>query len=378
MNEQTKSLIESKMSNARTLEPIKISDTVHSWLNMLNRVVDVSNIVDYPDPDPETARYQNLFGFMTSEDKLYLDGVKTGIFPRQKFSGIDIGAAEISAVNSVRKAVHMTSDEAAAGSSGGVDVNRDSADVQCIDAMSDLQISITAYPDSAYYAEKLVSVKAEEDVQIEYSGNGFSFVNNAIYPNVVYSAIGTPRKTLLLKGNFIVYRMVFIHSRVLVEIVENTQIIDNYKARSASGAIYGTDSEEVWRASARSLDILSTEISGSATGSKTLWIGTDGTVGTEPSGAGICSIAAETADVQNGGWSGMHISCSRLSEGETVFSGEADVQSGSGTVEFWNEDFTELVRLDYWFNPNMKEFRATALSVVATAGTPYTGRVYDE
>ena len=55
MNEQTKSLIEERISNSRTLESIKISDTVHSWLTTLNRVVDICNIVDYPDDNPETA-----------------------------------------------------------------------------------------------------------------------------------------------------------------------------------------------------------------------------------------------------------------------------------------------------------------------------------
>ena len=74
----------------------------------------------------------------------------------------------------------------------------------------------------------------------------------------------------------------------------------------------------------------------------------------------------------------MHVTCSRIRDGETAFTREADLQNGSGTVEFWNDDFSELIRLEYWFNPNMKMFRASTLSVVSTDGTLYEGRVYDE
>ena len=90
-------------------------------------------------------------------------------------------------------------------------------------------------------------------MHVSYAGNDFSFVNNSIYPNVEWSEIGSPKSTLLLAGTFIVYRATFIHARVLLEIVENTQIIDNYKAASAKFADTSLNGQLVFDANASAL-----------------------------------------------------------------------------------------------------------------------------
>ena len=375
MNEQTKSLIEERISNSRTLESIKISDTVHSWLTTLNRVVDICNIVDYPDDNPETASYENVLGFMTSIDKLYLDGVKTGISPLPAMDGIDADIRELNTFTAMKKSTLRTVDSSLAENSGRVKVNRDSIDVQCIDAYSDVIIEVVAWPHSEYYCEKLVSIKAEEDIQIEYAGNNFTFVNNSIYPNVEYSAIGTPRRTILLKGNSIVYRMTFIHSRVLMEVVENTQLLDNYKAPSASRIDPETNGLETFRASETACGSLS----GYATHRNGVWqqrlyVTADNGV-SEMAGADAV-VAFETlvtAD-PNGTWNRVRLRCEPFIDGTASAAEYVDLESGTHLVELDTIARDAIVRVEYYLNHLEMKLDVISLTVIARDA----GRTYDE
>ena len=370
MNEQTQILLRERMVGARMLEPINISNTVHSWLAMLNRVIDICSVVDYPKP-PEEAKYANLFGFMTSEDKHYLDGVKTGIFPREGFSGIDISAAGIETVNAVSKAVHRTVDSSIPDNSATVKVNQEAPDVQCIDAYTPVFLTAVAWPDPEYYAVKTVSIKAEEDIQIEYAGSGFSFVNNAIYPNIEYSEIGTRRRTILLKGNFIVYRLTFLHSRVLIEVVENTQLLDNYlspSAKAANPSLNGTVEFTAQRSAlAAASELL---VSGSPA-----WFNSDGTVSDEMDGTrAALGIEAVLDDTAGTAWGSVTVGCTAVSGGESVRCPDAEIEDGRRIAQFWSEDGKTCIKIEYSLNSAARRLSLIGASVIKTK----SGRTYDE
>lgn len=374
MNEQTKHLIEERMSSSRLLESIKISDTVHSWLNMLNRVIDVCNVVDYPNDDPATTKYANVFGFMESTDKLYLDGVKAGIFPTEDLQAIDVDARNLHSRHFSRFAVHSTLDSTSSSTTATVVVNKNAVDIQCIDARSNILLELTASPDPAYYSEKLVSICAKKDVHIEYSGNNFRFVNNSIYPNVEYSSIGTPKKTLLLTGSFILYRIIFIHSLILLEVVDNNQLVDNYKAASAKAADPSFNGELEFDASAEMLGRLTTKINEGEYSS--FYMNSDGVVGTTYSAARCKAefslIATENDKAQ---WSAISIVCRpQGSNGSLLNSSAVELQNGRHIAQCWSSDRTKVVKIDYALNMDAKSISILGFSVVVMN----SGRTYDE
>ena len=370
MNEQTQNLLRERMAGAKTLEPINISNTVHSWLNMLNRVIDICSVVDYPLP-PDKAKYANLFGFMTSEDKYYLDGLKTGITPLPNFKGIDISAAGIESVRSFSKAVHRTVDSSIPDNSATVKVERASADVTCVDAFSNVFIEAIAYPDPTYYAVKTVSVKAEEDIQIEYAGSGFTFVNNSVYPNIGYSEIGTQRRTLLLKGNFIVYRLTFIHSRVMIEVAENTQLLDNYLAPSANAADPSLNGTVEFYAK-RSALAAASELA--AQGSPA-WFNADGTVSDEMDGErAALGIETEIDDTAGASWGSVTMGCTAVIGGQSIRCPDAEIEDGRRIAQFWAEDGSACVKIEYSLNSAARRLSFIGATVVKTS----SGRTYDE
>ena len=373
MNEQTKSLIEERMSSSRLLESIKISDTVHSWLNMLNRVVDICNIVDYPNDDPTTATYANVLGFMQATDKLYLDGVKAGVFPTADLEAIDIDVRKLHSKYFSRTALYSTLDPALSSTNATITVDTRAVDIQCIDAKSNVLMELIASPDPTYYSEKLVSIKALEDVHIEYSGNDFSFVNNSIYPNVEWSTIGTPKKTLLLAGSFIVYRLVFIHSRILLEVVENTQLIDNYKAASAKAADSSLNGNLEFDASAEMLGNF-TRMANEGT-YDSLYLNADGVV-SPVYDASRCAaeFSMNATEDDKAQWSAVEIACRPQGSNALLESSFVQLQNGRHVVQCWSSDRTKVVKIDYALNMSAKSISVLGFSVVAMN----SGRTYDE
>lgn len=375
MNEQTRALIEDKLTAARMLEPIKISDTVHSWLNMLNRIIDVCNVVDHPAVAPNDPTYSNVFGFMESTDKKYLDGVKWGVFPDYDAEEVDMNVREISADSVVKKAVFTTSDASISTSTGEVKVTKNSPDVQCIDARSDVLITLAASPDPSWFSEKLISIKALQEMHVSYAGNDFSFVNNSIYPNVEWSDIGSPKSTLLLPGTFIVYRATFIHSRILLEIVENTQIIDNYKAASAKAADSSLNGDLVYDASPATLSLLTQMINEEPDTERILYLNQDGVVGIEYDEnrcAAALKVKAEIAS--NAEWSSVVLSCQAMGASGLLEAASTQLQDGRHVVQIWSNDRTMVSKIDYALNKSANLISILGASTISMK----SGRVYDE
>lgn len=374
MNNSTKQLLREKIDDARMLEPIKISDTVHSWLNMLNRVVDLCNIVAYPEPDRAVATYANVFGFMEAADKLYLDEVKWGILPADDEQAVDIDARKVFSFNAIKKAAYSTVDASLANNNGTITVDKKAIDVQCIDARSDILLKLIANPDSSWCAEKLVSIKALEDVHIEYTGNNFSFVNNSIYPNVEWSSIGTPKKTLLLAGTMIVYRATFIHSRILLEVVENTQLLDNYKATSAKHADPSFNGAVVFDANSSTLASLS-EMANIGENGRILYVNRDGIVGdvmeTERCKA---TFKLSTTDSPDAKWESVVLECRPMGTNGLLVGSAAELQNGRHIVQLWTNDRTMVVKVDYALNMAAKSISILGFTVVEMNA----GRIYDE
>jgi len=385
MNENTNALVQSKMSDSKMIEQIKITDTVHSWLSMLNRVIDVCNVVEYPESDPNKVRYENLFGFMPSEDKLWLDGARPGITPVDG-GGIDVSARNVTADRYLTNSSFTTIDLPNNTAKGTVYVNLDSLDAQAIDANSSLIIVINAEASqhSKTFAQKLVSVYAMRDITIEYSGNGFGFVNNSVWPNIGYSAIGTPRKTTLLEGMLIVYRFTFIHSRVLVEVVENTQLIENYKTPSENAkdaSIYG---EELFKASSDALMSASDYISGYEGGSISVFINSDGTYSTRRNSKTKCILNFSIEGNSNGQWNSVGVSGIAVLSSEDVevgmdYSGVGEneptwIMDGRRTVILWSTDRMVGIKAEIALLKQARRLTLFSLSVVEMPN----GRTYDE
>lgn len=375
MNEQTRALIEDKLTSARMLEPIKISDTVHSWLNMLNRIIDVCNIVEHPAVAPNDPTYSNVFGFMESTDKKYLDGVKWGVFPDYDTQEVDMDVREIDARNVVMKAVHTTSDASIPTSTGEVKVTKDSPDVQCVDARSDVLITLAANPDPAWFAQKLISVKALQEMHVSYAGNDFSFVNNSIYPNVEWSDIGSPKSTLLLAGTFIVYRATFIHARVLLEIVENTQIIDNYKAASAKFADTSLNGQLVFDANASALSSATQMINEDPYSGRTLFFNQDGVVGTEyVARRCMAAMEIEAVKAEDAKWSSVSLACRAKGASGLLDAESVQLEDGRHIVQIWSRDRSMVSKIDYALNRSANIMSILGVSTISMN----TGRVYDE
>lgn len=383
MDKQTQSLVTvANLPTVALLEPIGINDTVHSWLNMLNRVVAICNIVDHPSDDLANRTPANIFGFMTSTDKLYLDGIKYGIHPNgvvpfdvdtTQDNFVDADVRRIKSYNAIKKATNRAVNASSSSSNGTVTVKYDSIDVQCIDASSNVLLSLIAYPDSTWYSEKLVSINAVNTVHVQYSGNDFSFVNNSIYPNVEWSSAGTPVSTLLLAGTFIVYRLTFIHSKILVEVVENTQIIDNYKAASAKAADSSLNGELAYDASASTLNSL-TELA-NRKNVQTLYLNKDGVVGTSFVASRCASSFEMNAVVgSNAQWTSFQLKCRPNSGSALVESPAIQLQEGRHMVQMWTNDRSMVVKIDYALNKGAKMVSILGFSVIKM----YSGRVYDE
>lgn len=395
MNENTSDVITSVIraaalndSNIRTLESIKISDTVQSWLTMLNTVIAMCNIVEHPQSDPKKCVYENLFGFMSSDDKLYLDRIREGIVPEILADGETVAVNAVISSLKTRNITKMVDafevpPENQAGHSGTVYVNEDSIDVQCIDASRDIEIILTSSTSSRYYAEKLVSIKADSNLCVEYNGTGdFAFVNNSIYPNVVYSAINTPRKTLLLAGHSLVYKFIFIHSKILIEVVENTQLIDNYLAQSEKSFNREMNGVEAFRASSPLCEALAAAAAerneeGTAV-QKTLWItGIDSMSETLPEDGSAVARFQTVFEYRSSEASPLdraRLRCEAVLDGTRRTAQYKDLEDGTNSIEFESDDHTAIVQVEYYLNMLEARFILINLAVFVRDN----GRMYDE
>ena len=461
MNEQTKSLIEGQLASYRLLEPIKISDTVHSWLNMLNRVVDVCNIVGYPEEDETIRTYSNLFGFMTSVDKLYLDGIKNGIFPeepvesisvevsvasanpnedktalfnslireekystlsyenlengRKRIRGrsdlvrtfvralgielnwneisdssetdihwtpfVDVDARNVNVTNhATKKARVIAVNRSIAGNSGTITVNVDSKDIQCINAKSDVTLQFIASTDDSFYCEKLISIKAEEEVRVFYTSNTtgggyeWKFVNNSIYPNVEWSNEGVATGSLLLKNTFIVYKATFIHSRILLEVVENSQLVDNYKAASAKHDNLSFNGSLVYDADSRALKTLTEMVNGDLE-NRTVYVYSSGVISSVADLARcVSSFELNCTTGENAKWTSVSLRCRPVSSEAFLESNVMELQDGRHLAQLWTVDRSMVVKVDYAVSKDLRTISILGFSVISMN----SGRTYDE
>ena len=403
MDDKTSNLISggSTATDVVTLEPVKISSTVHSWLKLLNKVVDVCNIVDFPVAHPSEALYPNLFGFMTSEDKLFLDSLKGGLIPQTvqlpgtrpyswqvpnaeeySFGGLNIDAVLVNCINAERKAVHRVVEASTDPSAvSTITINRDSPDVQCIDAKGNIMLAFSSdVDDCGYYAEKTVSILNKKaststdngSILVEYTGNNVSFVNNAVYPNIVYSPIGTQKYTMLLQKTFIVYRMTFIHGRILVTVVENTQLVDNYLARSASDAPF----DSIGEASATQTAAVESALNGNRAASRTFWFNANGDVTDSKQGVSEYALEITVADNPSVGWSRFTVKGYIVdpSTGDALPTASVRLSDGYGTAELWDADSVSGLKLVYQLNLPARNIAIHSLERLEAR----TGRIYDE
>ena len=95
------------------------------------------------------------------------------------------------------------------------------------------------------YVEKILYIKSAENTIIHYVGNTWRFVNNGVQPNVhtdrATSLIGnedgtshyitkySTDDTILLAGNSLLLKFIFIDNIALIEVLDNTQLVSNYK-----------------------------------------------------------------------------------------------------------------------------------------------------
>lgn len=405
MDTKTTNLVTKQISNERVLDSIKVTDTVHSWLNMLNRVVDICNIVDYPEEDRYKRTYSNLFGFMTSADKKYLDGIKIGIIPTwntippETFDEygnrivnpenlhVDASIRKLNVQHSVSKqAKAITINESNAESVGSIVINPDSMDVQCIDAYSNVQLEFAADSSDAsngflYYAEKLISIKAKNDIHITYSANdAVKFVNNSIYPNVEWEN-AIPVGTFLLKGTFIVYKATFIHNRILLSVVENSQLLDNYKAASARHPNYHVNGDVVYDADISALRTLNgmLMLHNVDVNSTALYIARNGTISsTAPASEDaldyISSFKFNFIVGSDAKWESASIECRPVKDGRFLNSSASLLQDGRHMIELWSDSKEMVVKIEYVLNMFSKTMSVFGFTVFEMN----VGRTYDE
>lgn len=377
MNANTKNLIAANFSdsNTKTLEFVKLSDTVHSWLVMLNRVIDMCNVVEptalVSEGDLTSVNaptYEKLFGFMTSADKRNLDIVMRGISSNEAGDGIDASISNLTVRNSSKTA----SSPDISGSSSVLNVKDVSDDVQCVNAGRNITINIIPSSSITYYAEKIVSVLAATDITIEYSGR-FEFVNDATYPNVGYSAISTPRNTILLEKQLLVYKITFVHGIALVEIVQNTQLVDNYLAPSASKMDSVQNAVEVYSASLSACELVSAEMSaeGRPAGTKTMYVDRSGNVSFNSSASDVLSISTSLALNADGMWRSMSASCSVMLDGAHVSTESKILSGGDGTESstvylgvVGGQNVSTIVRIVYVLNLAAAKLDISSISIL--------------
>ena len=383
MNSTTKKLIQENItdSDKKTLEFVKISDTVHSWLIMLNRVIDMCNIVDPADPSydspatavsADAAKLEKLFGFMTSADKWNLDVVMRGI-KSDGNNGIDVTASTLTAARTQKTALNPLTSVDNAGV-GTVTVDSRSNDVQCVNANGEITISIIPKTDLSYYAEKIVSIKANEDISITYSGT-FEFVNDATYPNVGYSAIGTARRTVLLKNSILVYKIIFVHGMAFAEIVHNSQLAENYLAPSKSSKSYDAASNgiEVFNVPYSGCKDITENMSEAdrTAGAKTLYIKTDGGVSVNRSNADALSVTTVLETNASGAWEQLSAEFAIVVNGTYMQTNRAVLAESNGgevmTAYLHTVDPTSpsaFVRIDYALNLYAAKFHVSGISLL--------------
>ena len=377
MNANTKNLIAANFSdsNTKTLEFVKLSDTVHSWLVMLNRVIDMCNVVEpeavVSEGDLTSANaptYEKLFGFMTSADKRNLDVVMRGISSDEDGTGINASVSSLSVRNSSKKASFPD----ISGSSSVLYVRQSSDDVQCVNAGRNISISIIPSGSQTYYAEKIVSVLASADITIQYEGN-FEFVNNATYPNVGYSAISTPRNTILLENQLLVYKITFVHGIALVEIIQNTQLADNYLAPSASKMDSVQNAVEVYSAPLSACELVSAEMSveGRSAGTKTMYVDRNGNVSFNSSASDVLSISTSLVLNAAGMWQSMSASCSVMVDGTHVSTESKVLSDGDGTESSTvylgvagGQNVSIIVRIVYVLNLAAAKLDVSSISIL--------------
>ena len=227
---------------------VKFSDTVQKWITTLNTLVSYANIVKNNEDHENDELPEYNFGYMSVADKNYLDYLKEHIVKKDTTTSLLADNIAVSKfdVSNVRKRVKSITFSTA---NGTIELNKDEDDIVIATVSGGtVNIDFNAGTDdnvNKTYVEKILYIKSEENTIISYVGNNWHFVNNGVQPNVhtdrVTSLIGNEdgtshyiteyntNDTILLAGNSLLLKFIFIDNIALVEVLDNTQLVSNYK-----------------------------------------------------------------------------------------------------------------------------------------------------
>lgn len=228
---------------------VKFSDTVQKWITTLNTLVSYANIVKNNKDHENDEIPEYNFGYMSVADKNYLDYLKEHIVKKDTTTSLLADSIAVSKfdVSNVRKRVNCIT----LSNNDTIVLNKDDDDI-VIATVSGGTVNIdfnSGSNDNANktYVEKILYIQSVENTIIQYVGpdNNWRFVNNGVQPNVytdrVTSLIGNEdgtshyitkyktNNTILLAGNGLLLKFIFIDNIALVEVLDNTQLVSNYK-----------------------------------------------------------------------------------------------------------------------------------------------------
>ena len=160
-----------------------------------------------------------------------------------------------------------------------------------------------------------------------------------------------------------------------MEVVENTQLLDNYKAPSASRIDPETNGLETFRASETACGSLS----GYATHRNGVWqqrlyvTAANGVSEMAGEDAVVAFETLVTAD-PNGTWNRVQLRCEPFIDGTASAAEYADLESGTHLVELDTTARDAIVRVEYYLNHLEMKLDVISLTVIARDA----GRTYDE
>ncbi len=251
---------------------VKFSDTVQKWITTLNTLVSYANIVKNNKGHENDEIPEYNFGYMSVADKNYLDYLKEHIVKKDTTTSLLADSIAVSKfdVSNVRKRVKCIT---FSNIGGTIELNKDDDDIVIAtvsggtvnidfnagtdDNVNDnVNVNVNVNDDedkdkdaNKTYVEKILYIKSAEksaeNTIIHYVGNTWRFVNNGVQPNVhtdrATSLIGNEdgtshyitkyntNDTILLAGNSLLLKFIFIDNIALVEVLDNTQLVSNYK-----------------------------------------------------------------------------------------------------------------------------------------------------
>lgn len=227
------------------LDHISVSDKVNQWLDKLNTVIDTLQMVE-----PASANPVNLFGFMSSKDKDYLDSISKKLIIKSytddntmisnpKDVNGDLISRELNIwaeLVNTRDLVYTRSVKKVEkiNASGSINISIFSSDMIIINATDDIILNFQS-GNSDYGSKKIIKVNPSttEKIIIDYNGN-YRFVNDGIQPNVVmeetspgvFEIDGTA--SFLNPGNVLVYEALFLDGEIVLTVIDNTEVAENY------------------------------------------------------------------------------------------------------------------------------------------------------